>query len=298
MRNARQIPIGLIALLASILLSGGCQTHFATSLPVSHTHQFLLVNSQVHVPVTISGQGPYWFIIDTGSSGFGMIDFALTTTVCREVVGQVLVSDGSGKGRRELSEVRCPKVRIGEVNLGDLAFIVADVRRQLNEGGERMGILGLEAFRSLPFAIDYPAGTVTFGSEAKVRPGSDNDRVLLLPPFEDGGDEIIVNLKLAESTVPLVIDSGSSSGFNFPCDSVRELATAGAWQEVGTAGSFGHRYPIYDTQLIQSLNFFGHTIKAPSVRCNDHHPIGIVGYQVLRSYRMSVDLPSRRVRID
>jgi len=298
MRKIRHITVELFTMLASMLFFAGCQTHSPASIPASQTHRFLLANNQVHVPVTISGQGPYWFIIDTGASGFGMIDASLTATVCREVVGQVLVSDGSGKGRRELSEVRCPDVRIGEIRLGDLALIVADTRRTLEHDRERQGILGLEAFRALPFAIDYPAGTVSFGPEARVTGFVNEQWALQLPSFEEGGDEIIAELIFANSAVPIVVDTGSSSGFNLPCDSIRELPTTAPWKEAGHANSFGNRYPIYDAHLIQSLNFFGHAIEQPAVRCNNHHQIGIVGYQVLQFYRLSVDLPSRLVRID
>ena len=298
MSKIRQVPVELFAMVASILFFAGCQAHSPASIPISQTHRFLLANNQVHVPVTISGHGPYWFIIDTGTSGFGMIDSSLTATVCRKVLGQVLVGDGSGKGRRELTEVQCPEIRIGEVRLGDLAFIAADTRRKLEQGRERLGILGLEAFRSLPFAIDYPAGTVSFGPEARVTGSSDEEWALQLPLFEEGGDEIIAELIFADSTVPVVIDTGSSSGFNLPCHSIRKLPTTAAWKEAGHANSFGNRYPIYDAQLIHTLDFFGHAIEQPAVRCNDHHQIGIVGYQVLQSYRLSVDLPSRLVRID
>ncbi len=115
---------------------------------------------------TIAGKGPYWFIIDTGASGFGVVGPSLARAVGGEIITEVLVSDGSGQNRRTLNEVNCPDVRIGDVTLGDLALIETDARRDIGENGERLGILGMEAFLSLPFFIDYRTGAVAFGDAA------------------------------------------------------------------------------------------------------------------------------------
>lgn len=122
--------------------------------------------------------------------------------------------------------------------------------------------------------------------------------LLATPPFEEGGAEIIFELKIANANIPTIIDTGSSSGFNLPCEMVRNLASADAWKEAGHASSFGNQYAIYEAQLSNSFDFIGHVIETPTVRCNEHHAIGIVGYQALKSYRLTVDLPNRRVRVD
>lgn len=111
------------------------------------------------VPVTINGQGPYSFALDTGASG-SVIDESIADELNLEQVGETRGVTGV-TGATEASSVQIEEWNIEGVDLGARPAIVLDLGGAGAEGPGIQGLLGsdvLSAFGAI--TVDYDAGVL------------------------------------------------------------------------------------------------------------------------------------------
>ena len=152
------------AFTGAVLFLGGATAPGREVLPLS------VLDNRVFAGVTVDGQGPFPFLVDTGSDG---------TTVTAELARRLklpIVRDDTGGGAGE-DRVTFPVVHaashgIGSVALGPEDAPAFDLDQLARVVGFRRcdGVLGAELFRSRVVTIDAAHGRLTLEDAARFQP--------------------------------------------------------------------------------------------------------------------------------
>lgn len=124
----------------------------ATTVP------FVLLNNHVYVDVTVNGQGPFRFIVDTGGH-----DILTPSTVAALGLNAQGESAAHGAGEATVSSgyVKVRSLRLGGVTLDDQTMTVLDFDAAGVEGFRTDGMIGFEVLRRFVTTIDYEARLLT-----------------------------------------------------------------------------------------------------------------------------------------
>ena len=156
--------------------------------------------SRITVPVSITGRGPYRFLIDTGAE---------RTAIATEVATRLgLVSAGtirlhSISGEEQVQTVTIPLLDHGT---GHIEQIRAPALRQENLGAE--GILGIDSLADKRLTIDFRKRTMTISPATKRQEywGSD---VIVVTARKRRGQLILVDAAADGQKVSVILDTGT-----------------------------------------------------------------------------------------
>ena len=128
----------------------------------STTLAFELIDNRVFVEVRLNGQGPFHFILDTGASGYALID----TAVRKLGLEMENAGEDGGVGEKTVQVSRChlAQLQLGAWQLDDLEAEVFPANDTTNVFGTRPvdGIIGLEVFDHFVVKQDYVQKVLTF----------------------------------------------------------------------------------------------------------------------------------------
>ena len=166
--HPKRALIALLGLLGALMLvlsacsvqlgNGICTPGKGTSVPaqIAHGDQGSVL---VIVQVTIQGQGPYAFALDTGAS-VSLIDQHLANTLQLPVAGSARPVSGIG-GSEDVTPVQISRWSMGTVSLPSMS-IVSGAFTQLGDSASVEGLLGSDVLSRLgAVTIDYDTSTVT-----------------------------------------------------------------------------------------------------------------------------------------
>lgn len=119
-------------------------------------------DGRIVVPVSISGTGPYPFVLDTGSN-LSVVSDALAGRLGLSPVARVSVSSPSGLEERLV--VAAAQVQAGGLALDRLLASVVSEAAIRATAGEVDGLLGAEALGDRAFTLDYRAGRLEWDDE-------------------------------------------------------------------------------------------------------------------------------------
>jgi len=128
----------------------------------STTLAFELIDNRVFVEVRLNGQGPFHFILDTGASGYALID----TAVRKLGLEMENAGEDGGVGEKTVQVSRChlAQLQLGAWQLDDLEAEVFPANDTTNVFGTKPvdGIIGLEVFDHFVVKQDYVQKVLTF----------------------------------------------------------------------------------------------------------------------------------------
>ena len=152
------------------------------------------------VDVSVVGQGPYRFLVDTGSE---------RTVISRQLASQLRLGGGqrtllhSVIGARNVATVDIPSLR---VSTKTLSVDDAPALEAANIGAD--GMLGIDTLRAHRVLFDFKAGTMAITPSARLsRPASDDEIVVRAKTRQ--GRLIFTEAKLDGQPVTVIIDTGS-----------------------------------------------------------------------------------------
>jgi hypothetical protein len=163
------------------------------------------------VHATINGAGPYRLLLDTGST-LTLVDDEVAADL-RDAVGPTNISTKGGGGYSVAADAQLhiDTFQSGGVTLRDFDAVVMDLDKFAPAIGRIDGIVGFTALRGTSFVIDYPNRSVQVGNErldAKASRGEDEAW------FRYGhASRPRVVIEAADREMPVLVDSGSGSGF-------------------------------------------------------------------------------------
>jgi len=128
----------------------------------STTLAFELIDNRVFVEVRLNGQGPFHFILDTGASGYALID----TAVRKLGLEMENAGEDGGVGEKTVQVSRChlAQLQLGDLQFNDLDAEVFPADDTTNVFGTKPvdGIIGLEVFDHFVVKQDYVQKVLTF----------------------------------------------------------------------------------------------------------------------------------------
>ena len=125
---------------------------------VTDTVPFRLLNNHVYVEARVNGQGPYTFIVDTGSHT--LFSPRVVKEAGLESVGQS-ESSGSGEKTKTTGFARYREIAIGKARLRDQVGFTIEIYEPSIEGIHVDGMIGFEYFSRFAVRLDYGARTMT-----------------------------------------------------------------------------------------------------------------------------------------
>lgn len=160
-------------------------------------------SARMTIPVMVAGQGPYDFIVDTGSQG---------STISQTITSKLgLVPDGNIRIIAAASTVDVPTVKAPQIQFGSTILDDRDlpVLQRAHMGAD--GIIGLDSLQDLRVQIDFrkdlmevtrsPEGKGERGYEIVVKANRAKDQLIITDAYVNGVKTAVIVDTGAEGTM-------------------------------------------------------------------------------------------------
>jgi len=128
---------------------------------------FRLVDNRVFVDVTLNGEGPFHFILDTGADGVVSDHVAQRLGLKVADAGE---DQGVGAAKQRFGATRVARLRVGALELTDLPMAVTSLDTPDVFGRQAVdGVIGSEVFERRVVTQDYVHRTLTFRAPTQFR---------------------------------------------------------------------------------------------------------------------------------
>jgi predicted aspartyl protease len=255
--------------------------------------------------VTIGGGPPRTFLVDTGA-GLTAISRELADTLGLRLGGAMdVVGLGGGVEARSAT---LPSVDLGGIVRKDVSVLVldfAEMRRSM--GLEVEGILGFSALNRYAVTFDFAHGALEIVQNGpRKAPGAGGARV----PMEMLGGQALVEGKVDGATAgSFILDTGSWITF-VPADVGRKIAAVKRVPGISFVGADGR---VLEAEAVRarSLSFGAARVDRPVVLYatsgGEADPVGltlasgergVLGSNVLRRFRVTLDYPRSELVLD
>lgn len=158
-------------------------------------------SNRMTIPIRIGEQGPYPFVVDTGSQRT-VISRELAERLALQAREQVRVASMTGVSN--VDTVLVPNISFGATAMRD---IEAPIFLEENLGGP--GLLGLDGLRRKRLVVDFRKHSMAITPSGRRAAKEDGDAIIVeARPRE--GQLIIVNAQAEKQRVNIILDTGSS----------------------------------------------------------------------------------------
>jgi hypothetical protein len=269
--------IAVAALVAGFVESGAAQS--------VHMDVFY---GKPYVDVMVNGQGPFRFVVDTGTGADAIITPALAQRLGLEDVGQVRLTDPSGRG-----EQRTPVVQVSSIVMGGVDFgAVRALRHTLNGEDEScVGLLGFTLFRNYLLTLDFPKHTLTL-ERGQLAQNGDKDVMTFKAP--EGVP--IITLGIGRVWIEAQIDSGGT-GLTLPESLAMRLKFARDPVIFSVGQSVATRFQVKAGRLAEDVRLGPYVFKRPMVEIHPAFPRVNVGAEPLANFVVTFDQQRGLVRL-
>lgn len=277
--------VALLVLAASSL--AGQNTGQAAMQDAVHSAPIDLTHGKPFVMVMIDGQGPFRFLIDTGTGAQVLVAPELADRLHLPRAGEARLTDASG-----LADQSTNFVLIESLSFAGTQFNwIEGVEHQLpDQDGACDGLLGFALFRDYLLTLDFPNRRITLGS-GELSP----DHSVL--PFRMPDGIPIVTLHIGALDVDAQLDSGGS-GLSLPEPLAPELKFASPPEVFGNEQSLSTRYEVKAARLDSNVRFGAFTFEKPFVEINPVFPLANFGSSPMQDFAMTFDQENLLMRLD
>jgi len=247
------------------------------------------------VEVTLNGQGPFFFMIDTGAGMQADIDVSVAQRLNLRANGRVLSGDPSGVNDREVATATIDSIRIGSNRGVEFRDVTAVVRahRITKDYPDVDGILGFALFTDYLLTLDYPAMQVRL-SRGVLSPANRTD----ILNFEIENRIPVIELAIGKMRVRAHVDSGNFvAGFILPEEIVEQLQLLSSPITVGSARSVSNRIDLKQVQLRDTIRVGSFDFPQPLVQFPALSDTNL-GFKVLREFTVTFDQKNRRMKLE
>ena len=257
----------------------------------SYTAPLRFYGTRPAVEVTVEGQGPFLFLIDTGAGGPpARADALLVKRLGLAMQGRASTSDGGG-APAAIDKLTLPDVTIGTFSMANVAALSRDYG-SIPYLPKLDGILGPAFFKDRLLTIDFVRGTLTI--QDGTLPPADGRNIL---DYELIEGNLAVPVSIGGQSAKAVIDTGNIRGLDMPAEAVRPLRMASfprlAGNSVGVSGSS----LIREVTLAAPLRIGGHAIERPAATFSEDFHEWNIGSALLQDFVLTIDQKNRRLRL-
>jgi hypothetical protein len=232
------------------------------------------------VEVTLNGQGPYRFILDTGASG---------TVVADDLLAELKLPDAG--------PVRVDRLGLGAVTLPNVSVIHGGPMLASMNGQVR-GVLSAQAFPGSLLTLDFVK------KQVRVRrgelPAADGRRI-----FAYDADDVLprVPVKIDGTEYRLHFDTGAPAGMSLPLRYAKTLGVEGQLVERGRARVVTGVFPVYEAPFAGKVEIGEYVLPITAISFSDlrpgpAEPPGLIGMKLLQDFVVTLDTKNRRVRLE
>jgi hypothetical protein len=244
-----------------------------------------LKGGRPYVPVMVNGQGPFTFVLDTGTNGDVSVTQRLVEQLSLPRSGAKLADDGSGVNQRLV-----PAFHVDSVSVAGVEF--KDLRADQCPGfhNEFDGILGFTLFRDYLLTLDYPAQKVTLARGSL--PPADGKEILALTIL----DKLpVLELSVGSRKVGVMLDSGGA-GLSLPAKFAEDLKFVTKPVVFARAETMLNMVEIKGAPLASDIHFGSYTLKKPFLAIDPSDPVGNFGAALLKNFAVTFDQNNKLVR--
>jgi predicted aspartyl protease len=288
MRLLLTLSIGLSLLTATAsageLRPDARPTRHAVSPPVFHSVllkeqpvRVRLDRSEGHlaVEVLLDDQGPFRFLVDTGSGVVASLDHRVVAELGLAEAGQVKNGDGSPEQPRLLSLHHLNRLELGGAVFSDLRVMADDYSWLPSDSGLPVhGLLGFPLFRHLLLTLDLAEDELRL-EIGELEPGARTER-LRVPQGVP-----LVRLEVAGRPRTALLDTGNSAAAFLPKRELPGLRFQGELQTSGRLRTVLTELPYRRGILRDPLRLGGLDRRNLKVGILDRFPRPIIGLQLL-----------------
>jgi len=233
------------------------------------------------LPVQVNGDGPFKFILDTGA-GTSLLSSDLAKKLNLKIIS---TKEGqSAGGKISVSLAKVDSLALGQAKLDDLDVGIVDLSHIGKAIGTRIdGDVGYNFLKHFRIAIDYHDCEIRFDEPRRIERLGRSAKA-----------EIPMRLaSLAKPTTAIAPELAQQLGLK--ASPVGPLTTGDAQVNVtaGTLESFQVGRAGIDDLVVVVADFFSILSQAVGVRLD-----GIVGYNFLRNFRVVIDYPGEKLRLE
>jgi predicted aspartyl protease len=276
------------SVLSMFVATGGlwAQAHEQTDEHIAHLD---ITHGKPFVMVLVNGQGPFRFVIDTGTGGEAFVTPQLADQLGLPQSGQIRLSDPSGKGGQ-----RVPIVLIQSLQIAGIEFtgVKAAVHSLSDADGPCQGLLGFVLFRDYLLTLDYPNRKMKVSS-GELTP--DGEQSVL--PFRMPDGIPIVSLAIGATRIDAQIDSGGA-GLSIPEGLASRLQFRSAPAKFSDSHSISTRFQIMAGTLASNVRLGAYTFEHPFIELNPAFPLANIGSCPMENFSLTFDQKHALVRFD
>jgi predicted aspartyl protease len=279
----------------------------ATLSPKSAKVKFRLAGDAqplILLPVQVNGDGPFEFILDTGA-GTSLLSSDLAKKLKIKIIS---TKEGqSAGGKISVSLAKVDSLAVGQAKLDDVDVGIVDLTHIGNTIGTKIdGDIGYNFLKHFRITIDYhdceirldePRRIQRLGRSSKaevpMRLASLAKPLLLVDVHANGDGPFQFAIDTGTSTTAIAPELAQQLGLK--SSPVGPLTTGGAQVNVtaGTLESFKVGRAGVDDLVVVVADFFATLSQAVGAKLD-----GIVGYNFLRNFRVVMDYPSEKFRLE
>lgn len=251
------------------------------------------------VPVSVSGRGPYNFLVDTGAE---------RTVISRELASQLRLSSGrsailhSVMGANDVNTVHIPNLKVSS---NVISVVDAPSLGAANIGAD--GMLGIDSLKSQRVLFDFKAKTMSITPSNQPLERMDGDTIVVRARSRNGR-LIFTQAKIDGRKVTVIVDTGSQV-------SLANLALQRALTKRGhsllpqtvTIESVTGEQMSAGVARVPEIELGGVKLRDLSIAFADAHifrqldledrPALLLGMNALRAFdRISIDFAAKKVR--
>jgi predicted aspartyl protease len=255
------------------------------------------------LPVSVNGQGPFEFILDTGA-GTSLLSPELAHKIGAKIIGAKEGQSAGGKVSVSLAKV--DSLAVGDTRRDDVDVGIVDLSHIGKAIGAKIdGDLGYNFFNRFQITIDYqnceirfedPKPVEYFGASARaeipLRLANPAKPLILIDTYLNGLGPFQFAVDTGTSTTAIAPELAKQLGLT--TSSIGPGTTGGAHVAVTASAlqSFAAGSAKVDDMAIVVADFFSMLSQAVGAKLD-----GIVGYNFLRNYKVVIDYPNEILRL-
>jgi predicted aspartyl protease len=279
----------------------------ATLSPKSSKVKFRLAGGAqplILLPVRVNGDGPFEFILDTGA-GTSLLSSDLAKKLNIKIIS---TKEGqSAGGKISVSLAKVDSLAVGQVKLDEVDVGIVDLSHIAKAIGTKIdGDVGYNFLKHFRITIDYHDCEIRFDeprrierlgrsskTEVPMRLASVAKPLLLVQVHANGHGPFQFAIDTGTSTTAIAPELAQQLGL--VGSPVGPLTTGSAQVNVtaGTLESFQVGRARIDDLVVVVADFFSMLSQAVGARLD-----GIVGYNFLRNFRVVIDYPGEKFRLE
>jgi predicted aspartyl protease len=240
----------------------------------------------------LNGGGPWRLAVDTAMGGTVLLRRELAASMGLPVIGKAMVGDSSGTGLKPADLVQIDEMVIGGLTVRKIVGIgfAADDAHLSEVPDDLHGILGNQIYADLLTTLDYPGRRLVF------RQGTLDAKQAGTVPYEDKGKVMAVDLRIAESTLPVIVDSGHRGTITLSRSLARELPLKDTLRDVDSMSTVTTTYQRQAARLDGEAVLGDTRLVSPEIVFADEHTPQLIGFGVLEHFAVTIDQKTRRIR--